>query len=367
MRRIMTAAVALFVTATGAADPGIVADVYTATEAHPRYSEGAVLPLNDGRLLFAITEFQGGGSDFSAAHIVGRTSEDGGRTWGPKRVLQENVGERNVMSASLHRMAEGGPHAGEIAFFYLVKHSHSDLDVYARFSTDEAETFGEPILVSDVPGYHVMNNDRVTQLNTGRLLAPVASTADVGSVNHFVSYCFLSDDGGRTWRKGAGEVDYAKRGAMEPEVIEMDDGRVLMTFRTQLGHIGQAISKDGGDTWGEPASWGVRAPEAPATLREIPDTGDWLLVWNDTYVEGAGHGGKRRPLNTAISPDEGKTWHHQRVLDDSEEHTYAYTSLTFHDGRALLSYYVGDDETGRISTRFRSVTVEWFYAAGTQP
>lgn len=357
------ALVALLLAGGVPAGENLARDVFAATAANPRYSEGSILPLSDGRLLFAITEFIEGGSDFSAAHIVARSSADGGHTWGPARVLQDNVGERNVMSATLRRLTDA---QGNIAFFYLVKHSHRDLNVYVRFSRDEGETFGKPILVSDTPGYHVMNNDRVLQLRNGRLLAPVASTADARAVNHYVSFCFISDDGGQTWRKGQGEVDYAKRGAMEPEVIEMNDDRVLMIFRTQWGHIGHSVSEDGGDTWSVPSSWGVRAPEAPATLRSIPATGDWLLVWNDTFMEGEGHGGKRRPLNTAISRDEGETWEHQRILDDSPGHTFAYTSLVFHEDRALLSYYVAEDATGRISTRFRSLPVSWFHGGAAE-
>ena len=51
-----------------------------------------------------------------------------------------------------------------------------------------------------------------------------------------------------------------------------------------------------------------------------------------------------------------------RNLETDTEHTYAYTSLTFAGERALLAYYVRNERTGRISSRFRSVPVSWFYA-----
>lgn len=330
--------------------------VYEASAEHPRYTEGSIIALNDGSLLFAVTEFIGGGSDFAKAHIVAKQSFDGGRTWGDSRVLQENTGGMNVMSVTLRRMP-----SGEIAMYYLQKESHTELNAYVKFSSDEAASFGAPILITGQPGYHVVNNDRVTQLSSGRLLVPAASTPDVQKVNHFTSHCFISDDGGKSWRAGAGQVDAEKRGAMEPEVIELTDGRVMMLVRTQLGYPGKAYSEDGGETWGPLASLGVQGPEAPTTLRRIPATGDLVLIWNNTFTEGAGHGGKRTPLTAALSTDEGQTWSVVNNLEDDAARTFSYTSLTFARDRAVMSYW--DNVGSRYSCRFRSLPVDWFYAA----
>jgi sialidase-1 len=245
--------------------------------------------------------------------------------------------------------------------FYLVKNSHSDLNVWLRVSRDDGNSFGDPILVTNQPGYHVMNNDRVAVLSSGRLLVPVASTSDVGKENHFVSRCFISDDQGAHWRMGKESVDYAKRGAMEPEVVELADGRLAMFMRTQLGHLAVSYSGDGGDTWSKAEDAGIRAPEAPATMRRIPSTGDLVLIWNDTFVAGAGHGGKRTPLSLAISQDDGKSWRKVADLETSKTQTFAYTSLCFVQGRAVMSYYVRDEKTGQISSRFRSLPISWFY------
>ena len=330
--------------------------VYPSTKANPRYTEGSVLPLNDGTLLFAVTEFEGTGSDFAKAHVVGRQSPNGGRSWGDSRVLQQNTGGMNVMSTTLRRLG-----TGDIAMFYLQKNSHSDLDLFVRISVDEAVTFGAPVLVTADDGYHVVNNDRITELSTGRLLAPAASTSDVGTSNHFVSHCYLSDDGGKTWRNGTGSVDAPKRGAMEPEVVELVDGRVMMIIRTQLGFIGKSYSDDGGDTWTEMESLGVKAPEAPATLRRVPSTGDLLLIWNNTFTPGAGHGGKRTPLSTAISKNDGQTWAHVKNLESDSSRTFSYPSLVFWRNRAVMSYWDTGEGSGLYSCRFRSVPVSWFY------
>lgn len=338
----------------------IARDVYRATDAHPRYSEGSIIKLDSGDLLYATTEFIGGGADDANARIVGSVSRDGGRTWHSRGILQQNVGRRNVMSVTLRKFRT--PDSWCVAMFYLVKNSPRDLKVYLRLSRDDGRTFDAPILVTNAEGYHVMNNDRVAQLHDGRLLCPVAWTSDVVRDNHFVSFCYLSDDGGRTWLRGDGHVDLPKRGAMEPEIIERRDGTLLMLLRTQLGEIYASRSEDRGVSWSPAASWGVVSPEAPATLRRIPATGDWLLVWNPRHEAGRGHGGPRTPLRAAVSCDEGRTWAHHRDLETRSDQTFAYTSLTFHGDRVLLSYYVRDESSGKISSRFRSLPLRWFYA-----
>lgn len=328
--------------------------LWKATKKNPRYTEGAIVELADGSLLFAVTEFQDSDSDFAKAHIVGRVSHDGGRTWGAPRELQKNTGGMNVMSVTLRRIGSG------ISMFYLQKNDVNDLDMFVRTSMDEGKTFGDATLVTDNPGYHVVNNDRVTQLSTGRLLVPSASTADVKTVNHFVSHCYISDDNGKTWRNGKGHVDAPKRGAMEPEVVELNDGRILMIVRTQLGYIGKSYSSDGGETWSKLESLGVRAPEAPSTLRRVPSTGDLVLIFNDTYTPGAGHGGKRTPLTAALSSDDGLTWKKVGNLETDASKTFSYTSLTFVRDRAVMSYWESG-EGRHLSCRFRSIPVSWLY------
>ncbi|MFO0871453.1 MAG: exo-alpha-sialidase [Pirellulales bacterium] len=336
-------------------------DVYPASPRHPRYSEGSVAVLDDGRLLYATTEFQDSGSDFARARIIARTSADQGNSWDEPSVLQENVGQKNVMSVSFVRPVPASREEHPLLMFYLQKDGFDNLHVFCRTSRDEGKEFAPPVRVTTAAGYHVMNNDRVVRLTSGRLLCPLASTADVQRVNHFVASCVMSDDQGRSWRHGQGTVDLPQRGAMEPEVLELADGHVLMIVRTQLGSIYAARSSDGGETWSAAESWGVAAPESPATLRRIPATGDLLLVWNNRVVAGAGHGGPRRPLVAAVSADEGRTWSAPVALENRDDQSYAYTSVAFFQDRVLLTYYVSDDRTQKISSRFRSLPITDLY------
>lgn len=334
-------------------------DVFTASTEHPRYSEGSILPLADGSLLFANTEFDKSTSDFAPARIVARRSRDGGNTWSQPEILQGNVGRLNVMSVTLRRFHS--QQGASVGLFYLVKDNRDNLKVYLRTSADDGPSFGEPRLITNAPGYHVMNNDRVTVLADGRLLCPVAWTRNIKSDDHFVSFCYWSDDEGKTWTTGTSRVNLSRRGAMEPEVLELNDGHVLMIVRTQLGEIYASFSNDRGESWSPAEPWGIRSTESPSTLRRIPTTGDLLLVWNPDYDAAADHGGNRTPLVAAVSTDEGRTWNAPRTLEDRTDQQYAYTSLAFFERNVLLSYYIADNSTGRISTRFRSLPLDWFY------
>jgi sialidase-1 len=256
-----------------------------------------------------------------------------------------------------------------VLFFFLRKNSTKDLKVFVRRSTDDARTWGEPVPVTGDEGYHVMNNARVIQLRSGRLLAPVASTAQVWTKNDaFRTSVYLSDDDGRTWRRSRTAVTAPKRGAMEPGLVQLRDGRVLQIIRTQTGFIWRAFSHDGGDTWSEAEPWNIESPESPATLATVPGSGDWLLVWNpvvawgnpEKTVLGANHGGLRTPLAAMVSRDEGATWSRRRDLETNPKSTYAYPSITFHGDRALLTYYDFPVGGKLLSLKFRSVPVAWF-------
>jgi len=326
-----------------------------ATETHPRQSEGDIIALRNGKLLAAWTDFSGGPADHATAVISAAKSNDGGRTWGERFVLQENIGKQNVMSASLLRL-----HSGEILFFFLQKNSQTDLKVLVRRSRDDAQRWSAPQVVTPGAGYHIMNNARAIQLKSGRILCPISFCEDIFSREcRLRNFVYLSDDGGRTWRRSADVVECEKRGAMEPGLVELKNGNVLQIIRTQLGQIWFSISTDGGNKWSAPKPFGVESPESPSTIARTPN-GKLLLVYNPNNPPGVSHVNARTPLVGALSDDEGRTWSTPKVIEPSPDATYAYTSLTFQGDRVLLSYYFAPNGTKQFSLKFKSIPLTWF-------
>ncbi|MBV6431267.1 MAG: hypothetical protein IANPNBLG_01396 [Bryobacteraceae bacterium] len=332
--------------------------VAPSTESNKRNSEADMLVLKDGRVMLAWTEFYtSSGSDFGAARIGAMFSSDGGRTFKDKTVLQENIGNRNVMEPDLLRLK-----SGKVAFLFCRKNSEADCLPMARYSTDGGKTFSppRPMPVSPYPSYTGMNHDRLIQLRTGRLLVPFWYTLDIHVSHHILTRAYYSDDDGATWKQSRTLIDIpdSRAGAQEPGVVELKDGRILMWIRTDKGHIYRCYSSDRGETWSTPEPMNLDSPLSPQSIKRIPSTGDLLLIWNNSPT-------KRFPLTAAISKDDGRTWEHIRNLDEDPAHTYAYTAIEFLKDRAMFAYYAGPPPgvrgEGRWSLKFKAVPFNWFY------
>ncbi len=309
---------------------------------NPRNSEGDFVTLKDGRILFIYAKYQGeGGSDFAPADLVARSSSDGGETWTQEdELVVKNEGQMNVMSVSLLRLRDG-----RIALFYARKNSRSDNIPYVRYSTDEAETWGEPQpCITDQPGYYVMNNDRATQLKSGRIILPLSlhKTPTTEWSNRGTLRCYYSDDAGASWQAGQKVPGPDSVITQEPGVVELIDGRLLMYLRANGGVQYFSYSGDQGETWSEIEPSTIASPISPASMARVPMTNDLMLVWNNNGAKGPGYfKGQRSPLTVAVSDDEGQTWRHLQNLEDDPEGTFCYTAIHFDYDQVLLAYSRG--------------------------
>ncbi|HWC00827.1 MAG TPA: sialidase family protein [Bryobacteraceae bacterium] len=369
-----TVVVPLLLASALSADSNIFTTVVcAATEQHSRNTEGDVVRLRDGSLLLAYSEYIGSNSsDFANARISAKTSRDGGHTWSEPFVLMANTGKMNVTSPSLLRLR-----SGKLALAYAIKNSTADNRVFFRVSGDEGKTWSEPVRITRSERYWGINNARLIQLRSGRLLAPLWGVDDWNKSHHTMATVFTSDDEGRTWQEGQTvDIPAGHRGADEPGVVELRDGRVLMIIRSDLGKIYRAYSSDRGAHWTAAEPTSLDSPTAPATIARIPSTGDLLLVWNH-HPPGATHMQDRFPLTAAISRDDGTSWEQIRNLDETPGYTFAYTSITFvKPDQALLTYYAanelpGDKQRRQIpgeqaerrmfSLKLKLVPIAWFY------
>ena len=342
---------------------------------NPRNSEGAFMPLKDGRIMFAYSRYYGtSSSDHATADIAVRYSSDKGATWTDKdEIIVKNHGGMNVMSVSLLRLQ-----SGEIALFYLLKNSTRDCRPVLRRSFDEGKTWSEPTLcITDEVGYYVLNNDRVIQLRDGRLLFAVSLhgfDANDKFDNMGVVMTYSSDDNGKTWRRGKSVLSVVapsgkKYAAQEPGVVELKDGRILLWIRTNADSQFMSWSNDRGETWSAPQPSWLRSPLSPASIKRLP-TGDLLAVWNDHESRPAMRthhadkhkwsNGWRSPLAAAISRDDGQTWQGAKMIEDDPEGWFCYIAIEPVDDGTVLLGYCAYAHLGH--TRLVKVPVDWFYS-----
>ena len=69
--------------------------------------------------------------------------------------------------------------------------------------------------------------------------------------------------------------------------------------------------------------------------------------------------GRRTPLTTAISRDDGRTWTHVKNIEDDPAGWFCYIALQpLDDGTALLGYCA---YKGLSQSRLVKVPIDWFY------
>lgn len=326
---------------------------------NPRNSEGAFLTLNDGRILYAYTHYTGeSGSDWGNAYIASRVSSDEGMTWSKEDKVEINQeGTNNVMSVSLLRLQDGS-----IALFNLKVDDIFFCTPWMRISKDEGKSWSRPWkCITDREGYFGVNNDRIVQLESGRILMPVVEhnvkNRQWDSIaNRGIIWNFYSDDNGKTWKSGP-NVAYprdAKPGTImqEPGIVVLKNNDVLMYNRTLSGTQFLSYSKDNGVTFSEAVPGNIPSPCSPALIKRIPGTGDLMLVWNNNAVNQ-----KRTPLSVAISKDEGKTWEKTKIIEDGPDNAYSYPAIHFAGDNVLVAYCAN----GLSSNYITRLSLEWIY------
>jgi len=321
---------------------------------------GYVARLADGRLIAVHGECRPR-EKWDDASIVqpisGRFSTDGGRTWGPDRLLFNSPGP-----GWLHTVLPLGERDGTIHLLGLiVDHLNSPrdwtktrADFWHTRSKDGGKTWKTPRRIGLPHRYTGQINSGI-QLQSGRLLIAYSYLDDKRETGYFVSHAIYSDDHGETWTSSKNDIPVAsggkllESGAAEPVIVQLADGRIWMVIRTQTGYFFESYSTDRGETWSPPRRTLFRASNAPAAV--LNAKGRLYLAWNNEMGEPF-HGSvsyARQSLVLAIK--QGDDWLGYRQVNPSfapedVKGTARYPFLVeTGDGKILLGYR----EDGRVS------------------
>lgn len=170
-------------------------------------------------------------------------------------------------------------------------------------------------------------------LNDGTLMVLASGWGGANFRGHVLPvWVCRSLDGGRTWSQREIVASPAEASKLVPfgDIIPLPDGSLAAPFYG--GKLGGGLcssyllfSRDGGDSWGEPAVIGPANFSETSVLRLRADR--WLAA---VRSEAGG------PLELALSQDEGRTWSAQGPLAWPNQHPADLYRLA--DGRVLVVY-----------------------------
>jgi len=258
-------------------------------------SDGAVLAADDNRVWI---------------------SKDNGKTWEPCTLFADPNRFQCRPERALLRTRDGTLvlaflNAKEMQLRWDQKKGGPQPDcrcpVYVTRSHDDGETWEEPRKLQD--GWCGALRTMI-QLRSGRLV--LGCQLAVRDPGRHVSFTYVSDDEGKTWKK-SNVVDLGEYGGygdhgggIEPTLAQLKDGRLWMLLRTYRGCFTEAFSADEGLTWTDIQPGKIKASGSPGQLARL-HSGRLLLLWN-RYIDEAKKTGRREQLSMAFSEDDGKTW-----------------------------------------------------------
>jgi len=249
--------------------PDVVEVFKAGQDGYPVFRIPALIETAGGDLLAFCEARQG--NDASEIDIVTKRSADGGRTWGPLRVVIESDDYEHLYGDDPPPITIGNPspvvdrlapdHPGRIWLPFTIENEH----VFIVSSDDDGQSWGTPRdITSDVkkPGWGWYATGPVHSIqiqhgpHRGRLVIPAdhrlsEAGQDRGPCG---AQLILSDDYGKTWRLGAiDEVYDDALEANETTVTELPGGVLYINTRDQNGPApgtrGEAFSDDGGETF----------------------------------------------------------------------------------------------------------------------
>jgi sialidase-1 len=279
-----------------------------------RAADGDLLAFAEGR--------KNGPGDHGDIDIVLKRSRDGGRTWGPMQLVQD---EWNNPAA---KVWIGNPtpvvdlddpqHPGRIWLAF----TRSNARVFVTCSDDQGQTWSPRREITDTAmrpswGWYATGPVHGIQLERGKHAGRLIIPADHRERDResWGAHILYSDDHGTTWKIGAVDTRQAP-GPLHPNenvAVELVDGRLYINARDQHGTdpVTRVVahSSDGGLTYDAPfePEPNITTPvvQNSAVRVAATDRGD---ARNILVYSCPGHARDRRDLTILLSFDEGETW-----------------------------------------------------------
>ena len=324
------------------------------------YRIPAIVTLPDGTLLIATDKRKYNHSDLPEdIDIIAQRSKDSGKTWSEPVTVVEGKGfNKGYGDAAL---AVGA--SGEVFCAFSggpglwVSTLENPQRNYICRSKDGGLTWSEPedctfrLWGPDADNaecrtYHsaFFGSGRGLCLTKGKYAGRVMFVAAVHSKEkgRFDNYIYYSDDEGQSWKVS----ECAFVGGDEAKVVELPDGRVLLSVRRH-GERGYNLSEDGGQTWGKQGTW----PEMCVNACD----GDIINLGDSLLLQSVPNSMKRENVSVFVSRDNGKTWPYVKTVCPYES---VYSSMTVLPDGTIGMYYEENPDVS-FDMVYVNFSVEW--------
>ncbi len=334
-----------------------------------RTTKGTLLAFAEGRVNDC--------SDAGDIDLVLKRSDDGGRTWGPLRVINEGAGDTHGNPAPVVDRESGRVLLAETYNTGRTDGKNCEVPCdrtpHLQYSDDDGHSWSAPrdlseeILPREWNSWYATGPVHGVQLSRGRhagrlVLAVNAETWDGSRISANHAALVVSDDGGDHWKVGAtdsypvGADGTFRQKPSEMTVTERPDGAVYVSGReqdgTDLGHRTHTVSRDGGDTFAAPfeAIPDLYAPQVQCSTLQF---GRRMLLGCP------GDPDRRRTMQIRSSYDGGRTWDSVDRGTTVTADWSGYSDLVRADGAHVGLLYEGGTVDARDEIRFARFTEEW--------
>lgn len=316
------------ISAAAAAEPATTTVFKSNTEGYHTYRIPVLVRAANGDLLAFAEGRKNGSGDAGDIDIVLKRSQDGGHTWGPMRLVQDEWSEPTA------KITIGNPtpvldqfdphHPGRIWLVF----TRNNARIFVTSSDDHGRTWSQRREITATairPEWTWCASGPVHAIqltrgkHVGRLVIPCDhNTGKGGSTGSHLVY---SGDHGESWKLGAVDTREATDPIHPDEcvAVELVDGRIYVNTRDENGSNSAtraiAYSNDGGETFDAPfiAEPSISSPVVQNSLLRFAAK-DQGASENVLVYCGPGDQKTRRDLTVRVSHDEAKTWQQSNVI-----------------------------------------------------
>ncbi|WP_020666906.1 sialidase family protein [Amycolatopsis nigrescens] len=344
------------------------------TEGYDCFRIPSVVKANNGDLL-AFAEGRNGGAKFCAdagdIDLVSKRSTDGGKSWGPAKVVIEGHGDTKGNPVPI--VVPGTDRIVLLSTYQCVKAPACGRIPRVSISENNGLTWGVPRELTTELGFPVAPGWLATGPShgivltrgehAGRLLAGMSFGSGEGAGS-----LVYSDNGGLNWRRGATDISTtATLNPQEISVVELTDGRIYAAARNDANSDGDkcvnqgrdnrayAISSDGGATFSKKFTFepDLVTPPVQGSVGRLRAT-DEGSKYNRILFAGPSTCDRRKELRVRSSFDEGANWD-QGVLVWGQDAAYS-DLVPLGAGTAGLLFEAGPEFNANETIRWATLT-----------